>query len=128
MFITRHFSLSDHRRENCKGPPTIMMLVNVGSTRDLIGQKKTVTQSARLTLREKVDFARQQPDRNRQNKAATVDSCFVLIGTRQDGVAVLYVKPATEPAQIKCNKTHAPPCHDNGGTHSDRSLHVARSE
>ena len=49
-----------------------------------------VTQTARLILREKVDFARQQPDRNRQNRAATVDSCFVLIGTRQHGVAVLY--------------------------------------
>ena len=49
-----------------------------------------VTQTARLILRERVDFARQQPDRNRQNRAATVDSCFVLIGTRQHGVAVLY--------------------------------------
>ena len=46
--------------------------------------------TARLILRERVDFARQQPDRNRQNRAATVDSCFVLIGTRQHGVAVLY--------------------------------------
>ena len=51
---------------------------------------KTVTQTARLILRERVDFARQQPDRNRQNRATTVDSCFVLIGTRQHGVAVLY--------------------------------------
>ena len=51
---------------------------------------KTITQTARLILRERVDFARQQPDRNRQNRAATVDSCFVLIGTRQHGVAVLY--------------------------------------
>ena len=50
----------------------------------------TVTQTARLILRERVDFARQQRDRNRQNRAATVDSCFVLIGTRQHGVAVLY--------------------------------------
>ena len=49
-----------------------------------------ITQTARLILRERVDFARQQPDRNRQNRAATVDSCFVLIGTRQHGVAVLY--------------------------------------
>ena len=49
-----------------------------------------VTQTARLILREKVDFARQQLDRNRQNRAATVDSCFVLIGTHQHGVAVLY--------------------------------------
>ena len=48
------------------------------------------TQTARLILHERVDFARQQPDRHRQNRAATVDSCFVLIGTRQHGVAVLY--------------------------------------
>ena len=27
------------RRENCKGPRTIMLLVDVGSTRDLISQK-----------------------------------------------------------------------------------------
>ena len=51
---------------------------------------RVITQTARLILRERVDFARQQPDRNRQNRAATVDSCFVLIGTRQHGVAVLY--------------------------------------
>ena len=50
----------------------------------------SITQTARLILRERVDFARQQPDRNRQSRAATVDSCFVLIGTRQHGVAVLY--------------------------------------
>ena len=49
-----------------------------------------ITQTARLILRENVDFARQQPDRNRQNRAATVDSCFVFVGTRQHGVAVLY--------------------------------------
>ena len=55
---------------------------------DFGGNLKTVstfvTQTARLILRKKVDFARQQPDRNPKNRAATVDSCFVLIGTRQD--------------------------------------------
>ena len=60
------------------------------TAKDTKKTNKKVTQTARLILRERVDFARQQPDRNRQNRAATVDSCFVLIGTRQHGVAVLY--------------------------------------
>ena len=51
--------------------------------------KTIITQTARLILRERVDFARQQPDRNRQNRAATVESCFVLIGTRQHGVTII---------------------------------------
>ena len=45
---------------------------------DLISQKQ---QTARLIL--KKDIQRHQHDKNRQNKIATVDSCFVLIGTRQ---------------------------------------------
>ena len=70
-----------------------MLLVDVGSVCKRPNQPKInciVTQTARLILRERVDFARQQRDRDRQNRAATVDSCFVLIGTRQHGVAVLY--------------------------------------
>ena len=83
-----------------------MLLVDVGSTRDLISQKLTVAQTARLILREKVDFATQQPDRNRQNGAATVDSCFVLIGTRQHGVAVLYETSN----RVSSNKMQQNPC------------------
>ena len=37
-----------------------------------------------LTLRDN------NPPETDKNRAATVDSCFVLIGTRQHGVAVLY--------------------------------------
>ena len=72
--------------------PTVMVfefILGLNKVIDLIFSYE-VTQTARLILREEVDFARQQPDRNRQNRAATVHSCFVLIGTRQHGVAVLY--------------------------------------
>ena len=76
-------------RAGCyKNPAARCVMYNFGAHG--VSPKITVTQTARLILRERVDFARQQPDRNRQNRAATVDSCFVLIGTRQHGVAVLY--------------------------------------
>ena len=57
-------------------------------------------------------------DRNRQNRAATVDSCFVLIGTRQHGVAVLYEtsdrassnKMQQNPCPIKSRTLNLPAC------------------
>ena len=41
--------------------------------------KTIITQTARLILRERVDFARQQSDRNRQNRAATVWTAVLFL-------------------------------------------------
>ena len=80
-----------------------MLPVDVGSIRDLI---RTVTQAARLILREKVAFAGQQPTETEKNGCNRVGSCFVLIGTRQHGVAVLY-----ETSKIaSSNKMQQKPC------------------
>ena len=50
---------------------------NIGcnrTTQEHFSVTDSLTQTARLILRERVDFARQQRDRNRQNRAATADS------------------------------------------------------
>ena len=39
LFIVVFLRVMESRRENCKGPRTIMLSVDVGSTRDLISQK-----------------------------------------------------------------------------------------
>ena len=105
FFFSAGLHLLQGKQDSQEKPSSLCQLVWVGKKlkggftnshtfpyKCVAGQQslQLITQTARLILRERVDFARQQTDRNRQNRAATVDSCFVLIGTRQHGVAVLY--------------------------------------